>query len=203
MDKEKEIYYKTAMLFKKLGIRNISMDDIAKELRVSKKTLYQYVKNKHEIIDKAFAVHTEIDCTYFSEIGIKEHLNALDILLQVSKYVIEGHRNVNPAFLFDAQKYYPEILKKYWDIELGVIREKLICNINRGIEEGLFRSEINKNLIVDLYLEKLTSINQICDSLSADYSFEEIITALMENHIRSIANESGLRYYEDHRVKKE
>jgi len=201
MDKEQEIYYQAGLIFKKLGVRSVSMDDIAKELRVSKKTLYQYVKNKNELIDKSFDIHSQAQCEDFNKKAEFDDKNAIDILIYVSKKVIENNKSINPAFLFDVQKFYPEILKKYWDRQLEIVRERLITNINRGISEGIFREEINRNLIADMYLEKLTSVNRLFETLSSEYTFEEVITTMMENHIRAIANEKGLEYFENEKSK--
>lgn len=199
MNKEEEIYFHAGELFKKLGVRSVSMDDIARELKVSKKTLYQYVSNKSELLEKAFQVHVEMDNEFYQNLSKKSGLNAIDVLLEVSDMVIQKQKELNPSFLFDVQKYYPEVFLKFWNINKEIIRKRILANMERGISEGLYRSDLNINLIVDLYIEKITKMGDLHDTLCEHYSFEEIFKTSFENHIRAIANEKGIKYYEDKR----
>ncbi|MGE5382448.1 MAG: TetR/AcrR family transcriptional regulator, partial [Omnitrophica WOR_2 bacterium] len=97
----------TLKLFKKYGLRCISMDVIACHLGISKKTLYQFVDNKDDLINKSYEYVIEKDSN--AEIVKNENLNAIDVLLQISRNLREAVCEMNPAIVYDLNKYYPAV----------------------------------------------------------------------------------------------
>jgi AcrR family transcriptional regulator len=194
--KTKNITDRARDVFMKYGIRSVSMDDICRELGMSKKTLYQYFGNKSILVNRILEQSFETFETHITAIGEQE-LNAIDSLLELSR-VIDGHMNeVSLSVSFDLQKYYPEIHREYLakkhDFASRFIRE----NAEKGIKEGLFRPELNIELISRLYIQKIEDLHDPAFLLGGEFSFSEVFHVMFENHIRGIANENGIRYYEE------
>lgn len=145
---------KARSLFMQYGLRSVSMDDIANQLGISKKTIYQYFEDKDELVDAVMQdefTHNESRC----EADRKRSLNAIDELFLAMEMVIEMFNQMNPALLFDMQKYYPNTFNKFLkhknDYIYNIIRENLI----RGIREGYFRPEIDIDLVSWFRMESM------------------------------------------------
>lgn len=110
--KFRAILDKTVELFYEYGIRNLNMDDISRSLGISKKTLYQYVKSKEDLIEKLF-YYDEIKWNIeFSKIKVDE-LNAIEILLKASLLVFEEMRSLSPKIKFELKKYYEHAFNRF------------------------------------------------------------------------------------------
>jgi AcrR family transcriptional regulator len=181
-------------LFLKFGIRSVSMDDIAKELAISKKTLYQFVENKADLIDKILNFRTDESCDLLIGIADSEQ-NAIDILLEISKQVSKSYQESTPGMHFDMQKYYPEIYKKHVEKHKGIVYNGIIQNIKIGKEQGIYRDDLKADLIAQLYIKKLIEMNDEEFLNNIPYSFKKIFETMFDSHIRAIVNEKGLEYY--------
>lgn len=199
-EKLRDILQQVFELFKRYGLRSLSMEDICRELKISKKTLYQYVENKTELIDLVLQWHCETSRVMFTKAEY-EKLNAIDVILAVSEHVSANSKLMEHAMFFDLQKYYPEIFQKYWDVKKQEIREHVVQNIEKGIGEGIYRSDLNVQLTAIMYTRRLGDFQDAARELSQNYSMKEIFTAMFEEFIRSIANETGLKHFEEQRKK--
>ena len=90
------------------------MDDVARELKISKKTLYKFVKDKNDLVKKALICHCKKEVELTSEI-ISKNTNAIDELIEISKYVSKRLQQVHPSIHYDLEKYYPEAWKIFTD----------------------------------------------------------------------------------------
>jgi len=193
-EKLKNILQESILLFEKFGIRSVSMDDIAKELAISKKTLYQFVENKADLIDKAMQFKIDHSCNYVHDY-INTKLHAIDVLLDVSKQVSKTYQESSPNIHFDLQKYYPEIYKKLIEKHKRIVYEGVKQNIERGIEQGIYRNDLNADLVAELYVSKLKEMNDNEFLNNTRYSFKKIFEVMFDSHIRAIVNDTGLKYY--------
>ncbi|MBI9035153.1 MAG: TetR/AcrR family transcriptional regulator, partial [Bacteroidales bacterium] len=107
-DKLVRIIEGAAELFGRNGIRCVSMDDISRHLGISKKTTYQYVDNKKDLLLKISEYFTAEFCKKMEEIASKR-LNAIDTLLEISQILYQHWQKFKPALSFEMKKYYPEI----------------------------------------------------------------------------------------------
>jgi AcrR family transcriptional regulator len=172
------------------------MDDICRELGMSKKTLYQYFGNKSDLVNRILQQSFEDFEAHINAIRLQEH-NAIDDLLEMSR-VIDAHMNeASLAISFDLQKYYPEIHREYLqkkrDFAAGYLRE----NFQKGIKEGYYRPDLNIDLIARLYMQKIEDLHDPNYYKSDEVSFTEVFHVMFESHIRGIANEKGIRYFEE------
>ena len=110
MNIEEKIIAGAGDLFHRYGIRSVSMDDIARHLSISKKTIYQYYKDKDEIVSLALKQHMDQQKTEYNEIFSKG-ANAIEELARVSQCMRKDFKDMNPSLLFDMQKYHPNAWK--------------------------------------------------------------------------------------------
>ena len=181
-------------LFKKYGIRSISMDDIAKEMGMSKKTLYQYVENKPDLIEKLLAHF--VDDSQACIVEDDQNLNAIDILLRVSMKVSEEMKDFNPVVAFDLEKFYPALYRSFVMAKREHVYKHIKENLDQGVKEGIYRSDIDADLVAKLYVQKLRDVHDPEFLSSVEFSQEKVFQVMFENHIRGISNAEGIAYYE-------
>jgi len=195
-EKIDRILSESLRLFKKNGIRSISMDDISKELGISKKTIYQYFANKTELVEKVLAYMTEQESTLCID-GDVTKMNAIDILLAVSRNVSKQLKDLNPINAFELQKYYPAIFREFVIRKRDHVFGQVKKNFEQGISEGIYRTDLNIDLVARLYIQKLEDVHDQEFLESVNFGFEKVFQVMFDNHIRGIANADGLAYYEN------
>jgi TetR/AcrR family transcriptional regulator, cholesterol catabolism regulator len=187
----KNILKRVNQLFTKYGIKSVTMDDISHELAISKKTLYQYVKDKGELVSLIIDMEFEDKNKCFSQIE-RTYVNAIDELFQVQKIVNSILKEYSPSSVYDLKKYYPEMHQKMNLMRREKMMEYTLANLKRGKAEGLYRASINEMLITKLQVQRVEN------TFDNDFlTVEEMITPqifieMFNYHIRGIATEKGL-----------
>jgi TetR/AcrR family transcriptional regulator, cholesterol catabolism regulator len=194
-EKVDRILSESLRLFMKNGIRSISMDDIAKELGMSKKTIYQYVTNKTELVEMVLDFMREKESNVCID-GDMTKMNAIDILLAVSRNVSRQMKDLNPINAYELQKYYPSIYREFILKKRDHVYTTLKQNFEQGIAEGIYRNDLDIDLVARLYIQKLVDVHDPEFLSSVNFSFEKVFQVMFDNHIRGIANAEGLAYYE-------
>jgi len=141
------------------GIRSVSMDDIASNLGMSKKTIYLYYKDKDELIDSVVeeVIHSN-QCQCNNDRDNAD--NAVHEIFQVMEMMTEMFKTMNPSILFDMQKYHPVAYQRFQKHRNDYLYNVCRQNLERGIEEGLYRPEINIEIMARYRVETmLTSFN--------------------------------------------
>ena len=148
------IQQKAHELFMQYGLRSVSMDDIANSLGISKKTIYQYYADKDElvdaVIDAEFAKNENI-----CEFDRQNSKNAIDEIFMAMDKVVEMFSRMNPSLVFDMQKYYPKAFQKFHKHKNDYLYNIIRDNVIRGINEELYRSEINVDIISRFRVESI------------------------------------------------
>lgn len=141
------------------GIRSVSMDDIASNLGMSKKTIYQYFKDKDELVEAVVdGVIDTNQCICNTDRGKAE--NAVHEIFLVMDMMVEMFKTMNPSILFDMQKYHPSAYKKFQIHRNEYLYNICRQNIERGISEELYRPEINVEILARYRVETmLTAFN--------------------------------------------
>lgn len=183
-----------AMVFE-LGIRNLNMDDISRNLKISKKTLYQYFKSKEDLVEKLFEYDEKKWDNEFAKVNVNDH-NAIEILLIASLMVFKEMSQLNPKLKFELKKYYEPIFNKFFIRKQNHIYNQISKNIRKGIEEGLYRSDVNIELISGLYVKYLVDSQNQDFCFVENITFEQIFEVMFEAHIRAIATPEGIAYFE-------
>lgn len=193
--KQQEIINVAREMFGEYGIRSVSVDDICRQVGISKKTLYQYYNNKAELLDSLLTQEMENVKNEALEIKAEAN-NAIHSLLLVSKLIGRLSMNAKPAAAYDLKKYYPELYKKFVDIKRQMAYEGIVMNLERGMKEGLYRSDLSIEVIARLYIQKIEQMHDKEFLQHMEFSHECIFEIMFENHIRGIANQKGIEVFE-------
>jgi len=182
-------------IFMRYGLKSVTMDDVCRELGISKKTLYQYVSDKNDLIakvlDQDIQEHEKVICALQTS-----GLSAIDELLHIQKMVTEKVQHMHSSIIYDLKKYYPEswgrIIRHRNEFIVGCIEQ----NIIKGQQEGVFRTDIHSALIAKIYVSRIEV--SIDPSLYSGLKITpaEVYAEAMRYHIRGIATEKGLKYLE-------
>jgi transcriptional regulator with XRE-family HTH domain len=190
-DELKNILLKVRELYMKYGIKSITMDDVARELGISKKTLYQYVSDKDDLvgkfIDNEILMRQSEICKCFG-IGY----NAIEELFEISIFMNKMMKDQNPATEYDLKKYYPLHYQKTVKARREGIYEYILLNLKKGIKEGLYREEMNKEIIAKLYLSRIedSHINELFTK--EEFASMRLFVEILTYHVRGIATEKGI-----------
>jgi AcrR family transcriptional regulator len=182
-------------LFFEFGIKNLNMDDISRKLGISKKTLYRFVKSKEDLIAKLFEYEENKGILSSVEIG-NLNVNAIEKLFKVSLTVYEEMKRFNPMIMFELRKYYEQLFNEFHDRKLVQISQAMKENLKQGIEEGLYRADLNIEAIVALFINYLIDIHNSDMCKTVNLSFDELFRVMFENHIRAISTSAGVAFFE-------
>jgi len=155
---KENIIKKSAELHFKYGIKNVTMDQLAKELGISKKTIYQYFDNKNDLVKQTVdyifdQIQSKIDeiCTM--------KLNPYEELLRVKKIIKEMLQKSEVSPHYQLKKYYPEIAKSLEDRKFKSVMECLDHNLKKGIKAGYYKENLDKEFIKRMYFVNTLSLN--------------------------------------------
>ena len=141
-------------LFMQYGLRSVSMDDIATGLGISKKTIYQFYEDKDALVDDVIASvieHNQLCCQQDKE-GSQ---NAIHEIFLAMDFMMEIFQSMNPSLVFDMQKYYPVTFKKFSEHKNEYLYGMIRANILRGIEEELYRADIQIDILSRFRVESM------------------------------------------------
>ena len=182
-------------LFMREGVKTVNMDDIASFMGISKKTLYQYVNNKADLVEKAFRLHQNRILRMISN-NQQKNENAIDELFEIDEKLCLMLKNRPPRLINNLKKYYPNV----WEI-LDEIKKKHLftCiteNMDRGKEQGLYRNEANSNIIAKLMMNTVDALVDDATFPLTQYDFKSLLEENRVYHIRGIATDKGIKYLE-------
>jgi AcrR family transcriptional regulator len=192
-EKEEQLLFATTELFMKLGVKSLTMDDISRHLGISKKTLYQFVSDKKDLVNKALQLAIENDQCLLGDIAVQEE-NAIDELIAINEKVSEKLQSIQPAVMYDLQKYYPEAWALMEDHKKCFVCDMIVKNINIGIQQGLYRENVNPGIVARIYVTLIDKIFDADTFPSHQYTFATIHKEIARYHIRGIASEKGVKY---------
>lgn len=177
-------------MYMRLGIKSISMDDIAREMGVSKKTIYSVVETKRALVQMVI----EDDACRDIEVLTSNHLaarDAIDEFLRNSRYFIRQMRKISPATMRDLQKYYPGVWKEQVEAHHDEFRHSVAANLERGMEEGLYRGDLDSDTIAQFYVASMMSIIDRTVFPATDRPLIDIISEHARYHFHGITNQFG------------
>ncbi len=154
MDIETRILEQAQELFFRYGAKSVTMDDIARQLGMSKKTIYQYFSNKADII-------YEVTCNFLrceqmdTEKVLEASQNAIHELMLVMQASGQTFRMVSPNLLYEIEKYYPKAWEVFEAHKRTFIIEKIKENLLRGIEEGLYRPDLEVEIVARMRMMQI------------------------------------------------
>ncbi len=185
---KEKIISKASELFLKLGFKSVTMDDIAGEMCISKKTIYKYFCNKEILIEESTAmvhkaIHQSIDT-----IVIKNH-NAIEENFEIRKMFKEMFKVGDASPVYQLKKHYPEIYDTVMTREITECNTVFKQNIEKGIQQGLYRKNIQIDTYVNFYYTLIFSIN---GNISSESEAQKIELEALEYHTRAMATPEGI-----------
>jgi TetR/AcrR family transcriptional regulator, cholesterol catabolism regulator len=182
-------------MFLEFGLKNLNMDEISRKLGISKKTLYRYVDSKESLIEKVFEFENLKWNKFFEELS-QQSYNAIERLFRVSLRVHEEMKDINPMLMFELKKYYEPAFNEYLSRKRAAILNKMRMNLEQGISEGLYRPDLNIELILTLYVNYLVEMHNYDMAKMSNITFDQVFEVMFENHIRAISTSKGVKYFE-------
>ncbi|NCU32922.1 MAG: TetR family transcriptional regulator, partial [Candidatus Moranbacteria bacterium] len=151
-EKMEELVPKIIKIYFTYGIKSVTMDDLASELGISKKTLYQHFSDKAMVIDSCVDFLLSKHEERLSVPSKRETNNAIDKMLETTAFIFAHDRAMNPSVKFDLQKYYPEIWVKIESFTSETFFNFLNEILKQGIEEGLFENDIDIEVVSRIFI---------------------------------------------------
>jgi hypothetical protein len=176
------------------GAKDLNLKSIALKKSLPLEKLMHYFKNDDELITQLL----EFERHAFKEIFDKndfEGVNAIDIMMFVGKELARKYDYITPSYSSEIKKYYPRVYEKHFQSRTEFIFEKIRINLTKGIDQGMYRSDLSIELISRLYISRLWDIHNEDFFPPEKFSFDTLYQFMFDNLIQSIATEKGLRYY--------
>ena len=154
MENKDRILSRAAALFLRNGIKSVSMDDIATDLGMSKKTLYKTFANKDELVQAVMTTHllsAQGQCTRTAQ----EATDAVQEMLNISAWADEQFANIHPSIFYDLKKYHPAAWALLAAHKSTFILNQITQNLRRGMAEGLFRTDLDVEVLARLNLAQI------------------------------------------------
>ncbi|MBR9922470.1 MAG: TetR/AcrR family transcriptional regulator [Bacteroidetes bacterium] len=189
-------------LFMRYGVRSVTMDDIARELGVSKKTLYQVVSNKAELIDGVvdqFLAGEELAIAFIQS----KAEDAISEMLLITQHVTQVLRQLKPATVYDLQKYYREAWNRVEAHHQDHVYQVVKDNVETGIKEGLYRSDLDSDFIARLYVSKSFILVDEEVFPLREFDRDKLLREFFDYHIHGIASPKGLEVLEKYKKQKQ
>lgn len=140
--------------FFRFGVRNVTMDDLAKKLGISKKTIYQYFKDKNELVCSVTTFHLQEHERQLREIS-DIAADPVDEMLKICEHIKGVFQNVNPTLLYEVEKFFPKAWVIYVEHKKSCVHDSMVKNLEQGIEQGLYRKEIDVEIMAKLRMEEI------------------------------------------------
>ena len=196
MDEKKEkILLVARNLFGQYGLRSVTMDEIAVETGMSKKTIYQVFKDKKSLIKEVINYEIERMRNRILEAIKNKNLNPIERTIEIHKLIIQMQRNYPPQLERDLQRLYPDIIDEIQSRVMEQMRKAIIDNLKNGIAQGYFREDLNPEIIAGFQMvrSQFYRLRHQMPFLS-DYSNEEIVKELLKYHLHGICSNKGLEF---------
>lgn len=191
---KERILSEAEQLFWRYGVRSVTMEDIARELGISKKTIYQHFSDKEDILyqvinQKISADVTEIECS------MQENDNPVEGLLMVLELMEKNKAEVSPNLLVDIKRYYPKafaLFRKHIDQHL---MKSILENIQNGMTQGLYRADINPTILARMRTEQIELAFNSEFFPASQYAMLDIQRQLIHHFVRGMLTEKGFAIY--------
>ncbi|WP_268223169.1 TetR/AcrR family transcriptional regulator [Sinomicrobium oceani] len=188
---KEKITEKATEMFLNIGFKSVTMDDISNEMGISKKTVYQFFRNKSDLV--AHSCNTILD-TISKDIEEVEswNLNPIEEMFEARKIILRRLKNEKTSPVYQLEKYYPKIYETLRKERFEMMDGCLIDNLRKGIERGYYRADINPVIISRIYHNGVTGLKEKEFYDQHIYPVPYLMNVFLEYHIRAIATPKGI-----------
>lgn len=182
-------------LFMRFGIKSISMDDIAREQGISKKTIYKYFDSKKELVSEVAMAHNRSEKMAIEEIR-SQSTNAVHEMIMISRYVNGVLRELKPSVVYDLQKYYRHSWKLFESLHNDFVYKVMKENLEQGQKEGSYRENVDTDIIARFYTGMTLMMTDEDLFPVKQYSKEKIYQHYIDYHLTAILTPKGRTLYQ-------
>ncbi len=185
-----KILHKATELFLNLGFKSVTMDDLAQEMGISKKTIYSHFKNKTKLVE---ATTSNLFCSIST--GIEQirglHKNPIEELYEIKKFVMVHLKNEKSSPQHQLQKYYPKIYETMHSGQFDLMQDCIEDNLQRGIDQGIYRDNLSIDFISRIYFSGVTSTKNQKLFPMHKFAVASLMEEYLEYHLRGIVTPKG------------
>jgi len=199
MNPKTQILNTSKELFFKLGVKSITMDDIAKTMGMSKKTLYKYFANKSDLVNAVLVQHFDNEKCWLNEITTNSS-NAIEEIMMIAKNGMKQIKKIHPSSIYDLKKYYPKAWNIVEEYKSEYIHSSIIGNLTKGKEQGLYREEIQEEVIAKLYSNNIDLLVNSNNFPVSEYNFANLYKEFLIYHLHGIVTLKGYEYIKNNEL---
>lgn len=181
-------------LYWRYGVRSVTMDDIAREIGISKKTIYQHFLDKDAIVEEVIRQELEKVRKVMEQIE-REAENPIDQMLRASRYLQQEMTCVNPVLFFDLRKYCPKGWELFQSHKYQHVIRDVSLNLEKGIQQGLYRKDLNVGLMARLHIEQIELAFDPTVFPPGEFSPIEVQIQVLHHFLRGLLTEKGFQLY--------
>lgn len=195
MGEEIKILDRCERLFLRYGIKSVTMDDVSRELAISKKTLYQYFENKDALVKKVTEHHFDNENKFVDGV-LTQSKTAIDQMFAIAQWMHKLSKDMNVSLVFDLKKYHPDAWQVFIHHRNTTVFNCIKENVERGIREGLYREELNPDFIARMYIARVEMFIDPEVFPPDLYATEKIFPVFLDYHLHALATPKGIKYLE-------
>ena len=191
-DLEKSIVVTSTELFLTLGFKSVTMDDIAEEMKISKKTIYTFFANKEALVQSVvFSMYSYITTNLTQ---IRENAsNPISELYEVKMFIMHQLKGEKTSPQHQLRKYYPNIHKELQKKQFDFMTKSVKKSLTKGVEMKLFRPSIDIDFISRMYFNGMVGIKNVDMFPIEKYSPEQLMENYLDYHLRAIVTDNGMK----------
>lgn len=194
--KARYILEQVGRLYRRYGIKSVTMDDVARELGISKKTLYEHFRDKEDLVRRVLMNEFDRHRCVLEENMAQRQQNAIESLFEVYKMTNAMLRDFNPSMGYDLRKYYPRLFIRIRDLWRKRVLESVRDNLTRGKKEGLYRKELNSALIAKLHVARAESMLDNDLFTPEEIASMKLFHEVFVYHLHGILSHKGRIFFE-------
>ena len=192
IDLEKSIVITSTELFLTLGFKSVTMDDIAEEMKISKKTIYTFFANKEALVQSVvFSMYSYITIN-LKQIREKAN-NPISELYEVKMFIMHQLKGEKTSPQHQLRKYYPNIHNELQKKQFDFMTKSVKKSLTKGLEMKLFRPSIDIDFISRMYFNGMVGIKNVDMFPTEKYSPEQLMENYLDYHLRAIVTEDGMK----------
>ncbi len=187
-----KIILKSAELFLNLGFKSVTMDDIANEMGISKKTIYVHFENKTKLVEAVTFSLFDTICEGIDHICDASN-NPIEELYDIKMFVMNHLKNEKTSPQYQLKKYYPQIFEVLRIKQFEKMHDSVKDSLQKGVDTSLFRPNIDVDFISRMYFNGMTGIKDESIFPQKIYNMEYLMESYLEYHLRAIVTEKGFK----------
>jgi len=198
-DVKTQILTTASRLFLQYGLRSVTIDDVCNEVHISKKTFYNYFRQKEELIDNVLQQYCDVNQQKNDKKSIifeDPSLNAIDKIVLAFKHWKQDSSLHSMTLVYDLMKYYPEVHTKVVQRQDKIAKDSIKKWLQQGVSEGLIRSDVDVNLLATyIHFQFSKMLSELIGKL--EIGVNSAVEFLLDSNIRVLVSEKGYRYYQE------